>query len=167
MQYGLNFILDAAIHGDLLGVREHAALMAVDLEQVAQDQGRWDLGFQLMLLEDPPPDVDFQKCWIGSDGRRESLCGSLSSALGYHSACLLKGDRLHPGQENRLAQSSKPSTFHTSRSQEEGCERKGKMWRRQRNAAIRRAGDNVMSPSLLHDADFVGRLTPAVHVGSF
>ena len=54
MQYALSFVLDCAIRGDLDGVREHAALMAVGLEQAAQDQGRWDLGFQLMLLEDPP-----------------------------------------------------------------------------------------------------------------
>ena len=54
MQYALSSVLDCAIRGDLEGVREHAALMTVGLEQAAQDQGRWDLGFQLMLLEDPP-----------------------------------------------------------------------------------------------------------------
>ena len=54
MQYALSFVMDCAIRGDLEGVREHAALMAVGLEQAAQDQGKWDLGFQLMLLEDPP-----------------------------------------------------------------------------------------------------------------
>ena len=54
MQYALSFILDCAIREDLVGVQEYAALLAVGLEQAAQDQGRWDLAFQLMLLEDPP-----------------------------------------------------------------------------------------------------------------
>ena len=50
----LSFILDAAIHGDLLGVREHAALMAVDLEQVAHDQGRLGLGFPTDVVGGSP-----------------------------------------------------------------------------------------------------------------
>ena len=53
-QYALSFIIDCAIHEDWDGVKEHAALMAVGLEQAAQDGSRWDLGFQLMLLEDAP-----------------------------------------------------------------------------------------------------------------
>ena len=53
-QYALSFIIDCAIHEDWEGVKEHAALMAVGLEQAAQDGSRWDLGFQLMLLEDAP-----------------------------------------------------------------------------------------------------------------
>jgi len=51
-QYALSFIIDCAIHEDWEGMKEHAALMAVGLEQAAQDGSRWDLGFQLMLLED-------------------------------------------------------------------------------------------------------------------
>ena len=54
MQYALSFILDCAIREDLVGVQEYATLLAVGLEQAAQDQGKWDLAFQLMLLEDPP-----------------------------------------------------------------------------------------------------------------
>lgn len=53
-QYALSFIIDCAVHEDWDGVMEHAALMAVGLEQAAQDGSRWDLGFQLMLLEDAP-----------------------------------------------------------------------------------------------------------------
>ena len=67
MQYALSFVLDCAIRGELDGVREHAALMAVGLEQAAQDQGRWDLGFQLMLLEDPPTQM-----WSYRGGRLNS-----------------------------------------------------------------------------------------------
>jgi len=54
MQYALSFILDCAIREDLVGAQEYAAFLAVGLEQAAQDQGKWDLAFQLMLLEDPP-----------------------------------------------------------------------------------------------------------------
>ena len=54
VQYALSFIMDMAIRGDLEGVREHVALLVVGVDQYAQDQGRWDLGFQLLLLEDPP-----------------------------------------------------------------------------------------------------------------
>ena len=52
--YGLSFVMDAAMKGDLAGVREHLALLFVGMEQYAQD-ARWDLGFVLTLLEDPPP----------------------------------------------------------------------------------------------------------------
>ena len=54
VQYALSFIMDMAIRGDLEGVREHVALLVVGVDQYVQDQGRWDLGFQLLLLEDPP-----------------------------------------------------------------------------------------------------------------
>ena len=51
--YGLSFIVDAALRGDMAGVREHLALLMVGMEQYSQD-ARWDLGFVLTLLEDPP-----------------------------------------------------------------------------------------------------------------
>ena len=37
------------------------------IEQAAQDGGRWDLAFNLLLLEDPPPAISSQ-CYGGSDG---------------------------------------------------------------------------------------------------
>eukprot|EP00435_Cladocopium_sp_Y103_P002716 s1163_g1.t1 len=51
--YGLSFVVDAALRGDMAGVREHLALLMVGMEQYSQDT-RWDLGFLLTLLEDPP-----------------------------------------------------------------------------------------------------------------
>ena len=54
VQYALSFIMDMAIRGDIEGIREHVALLVVGIDQYVQDGGRWDLGFQLMLLEDPP-----------------------------------------------------------------------------------------------------------------
>lgn len=54
VQYALSFIMDMAIRGDIKGIQEHVALLVVGLDQYAQDGNRWDLGFQLLLLEDPP-----------------------------------------------------------------------------------------------------------------
>ena len=54
VQYCLAHIFDAALHSDLEGVREHLALTMVAVEQATQDSGRWDLAYQLTLLEDPP-----------------------------------------------------------------------------------------------------------------
>ena len=56
VQYALAFIVDLAVRGDLDGLREHLALLIVGIEQYAQDS-RWDLGFLLTLLEDPPPQM--------------------------------------------------------------------------------------------------------------
>ena len=55
-QYALAFIVDMAMRGDLEGVQENLALLVVGREQYAQD-GKWDLGFLLTLLEDPPPQM--------------------------------------------------------------------------------------------------------------
>ena len=54
IQFALSYVIDAAVRGDLAGVQEHAALLCVALEQACQDQGRWDLAFHLLLLDDPP-----------------------------------------------------------------------------------------------------------------
>ena len=57
IQYALAFAADAALHQDLPGVQEHISLLMVGLEQAAMDLGRWELAFQLMLVEDPPPAI--------------------------------------------------------------------------------------------------------------
>ena len=54
IQYCLAHIFDCALHADLDGVREHAALTITAVEQAAQDNNRWELAYQLTLLEDPP-----------------------------------------------------------------------------------------------------------------
>ena len=54
VQFCLAHIFDTALHSDLEGVREHLALTMVAVEQSVQDAGRWDLAYQLTLLEDPP-----------------------------------------------------------------------------------------------------------------
>lgn len=73
VQYALSFIMDMAIRGDLEGVREHVALLVVGVDQYVQDQGRWDLGFQLLLLEDPPHSMWSYKNRVSAHtGRRKA-----------------------------------------------------------------------------------------------
>ena len=119
MQYGLSFILDAAIHGDLEGVREHAALMAVGLEQVAQGQRCWELGFQLMLLEDRPSQMwTFRNADLPQTGRTRAfvaLCPQRWATI----ARLLEGGRLHSGQKNGPEQDPDSSTLDGRCSKEE------------------------------------------------
>ena len=55
IMYSLAFVADAAMKEDMAGVQEHLALLLVSIEQAVQDQNKWDLAFQLTLLEDPPP----------------------------------------------------------------------------------------------------------------
>ena len=43
VQFSLAHIYDAALHGDLDGVREHLALTMTAIEQAVQDNNRWDL----------------------------------------------------------------------------------------------------------------------------
>ena len=54
IQYALGHIFDCALNEDLEGVREHIALTMTALEQAAQDNNKWDLAYQLTLLEEPP-----------------------------------------------------------------------------------------------------------------
>ena len=54
VMYGLAFVADAATRGEMEGVQEHLALLLVALEQAVMDQGKWDLAFQLLLVDDPP-----------------------------------------------------------------------------------------------------------------
>ena len=54
VQYALSFIVDAAVKGDLEGIREHLALTVLALEQAAQDQGRWDMAFLMLLVDEAP-----------------------------------------------------------------------------------------------------------------
>ena len=54
VQFCLAHIFDAALQNDMDGVREHIALTMTAVEQSVQDNGRWELAWQLTLLEDPP-----------------------------------------------------------------------------------------------------------------
>ncbi len=57
LEYMLSFVADAAMKGEMEGVREHLALALVAIEQASQDNGRWELAYQLCLLEDPPSTI--------------------------------------------------------------------------------------------------------------
>ena len=73
VQYGLSFVIDAAMNSDLEGVREHLALLAVSIEQTVMDGGRWDLGYQLSLLEDVPHQVWASRIASSHTGRMRSF----------------------------------------------------------------------------------------------
>ena len=45
VQYGMSFVMDAAMNNDMDGVREHMALMTVAIEQTVMDGGRWERGY--------------------------------------------------------------------------------------------------------------------------
>ena len=53
VQFSVAHIFDAALHEDWAGVREHVALTMTAVEQSVQDNNRWDLAYQLTLLEEP------------------------------------------------------------------------------------------------------------------
>ena len=73
VQYGLSFVIDAAMNSDLEGVREHLALLAVAIEQTVMDGGRWDLGFNLSLMEDVPHQVWASRIASSHTGRVRSF----------------------------------------------------------------------------------------------
>lgn len=73
VQYGLSFVIDAAMNSDLEGVREHLALLAVSIEQTVMDGGRWGLGYQLSLLEDVPHQVWASRIASSHTGRMRSF----------------------------------------------------------------------------------------------
>lgn len=54
VQYCLAHIFDNALQNDMDGVREHTALLMTAVEQAVQDGNKWELAYQLTLLEEPP-----------------------------------------------------------------------------------------------------------------
>ena len=74
VMYMLAFVADAALKQDLEGVQEHLALALVAIEQSVQDQNRWELAFQLSLLEDPPQGMfSYRSNAIQSTGRTKAF----------------------------------------------------------------------------------------------
>ena len=55
------------------GVQEHAALLAVSLEQASLDSGRWDLAGQLLLLEEPSAQVWSHRGVSSQSGRARAF----------------------------------------------------------------------------------------------
>ena len=145
MQYALSFILDCAIREDLVGVQEYAALLAVGLEQAAQDQGRWDLAFQLMLLEDPPSQMwSYRGGGCPTDGKGTGLCALMPAEMGYGGFGVFERNRFHTKQATGTweeAPGSVGAGFTRARAQPEAKEDEvpeSKRRRRRRNTASRR-----------------------------
>eukprot|EP00435_Cladocopium_sp_Y103_P032768 s2657_g8.t1 len=57
IQCSLAHVFDCALNEDMEGVKEHIALTMTAIEQAAQDNNKWDLAYQLTLLEEPPSQI--------------------------------------------------------------------------------------------------------------
>ena len=83
----LSQMADQMLQGDVKGAQELLALTMVTVEQVAQDNGRWDVAWPLSLQEDPPPGV-FQHRPVSQNPRLRAfapLCPPdwAATALGF------------------------------------------------------------------------------------
>ena len=103
IQYALAFAADAALHQDLPGVQEHISLLMVGLEQAAMDQGRWELAFQLMLVEDPAGDLCLsRRIWSSCNyWEGESFLGSVSAEMDNGGFGIYQRIGLYPREEGR------------------------------------------------------------------
>ena len=104
----LSQMADAFLNGDATGAQELLALTMVTLEQVAQDSGKWEVGWILSLQEDPPPGV-FQARPITTNPRLRAfapLCPPewATTALSYVKEVDLINSRRQealPGKKNQ------------------------------------------------------------------
>ena len=103
----LSQMADAFLNEDAAGAQELLALTMVTLEQVAQDSGKWEVGWILSLQEDPPPGV-FQARPIATNPRLRAfapLCPPewATTALSYVKEVDLINSRRQealPGKKN-------------------------------------------------------------------
>ena len=110
VQYALNFVADSAMRSDWEGVREHLSLAMLAIEQAAQDGGRWDLAFNLLLLEDPPMDVS-PKYHGGSDRQIQSILCSMPSTNGNSVVGIHEGNGLHSWSQTGDGEEVCPGSF--------------------------------------------------------
>ena len=98
VQFNLAHMFDAALNQDYDGMKEHLALLMVSVEQAVQDNNRWELAYQLCLLEEPPTQI-----WQSRGGHSHRvrafapLCPqrwATACCLGLH-----QRGRLHPDQK--------------------------------------------------------------------
>ncbi|CAK8990023.1 unnamed protein product [Durusdinium trenchii] len=105
----LSQMADAFLNEDATGAQELLALTMVTLEQVAQDSGKWEVGWILSLQEDPPPGV-FQARPTTTNPRLRAfapLCPPewATTALSYVKEVDLINSRRQealPGKKNQL-----------------------------------------------------------------
>lgn len=68
MMWALARIFNHASEGNLAAVQDHAALLAVMLEQASLDGGQWQGAWLLGLLEDPPQNLWLNRTQAGTGG---------------------------------------------------------------------------------------------------
>ncbi len=105
VQYALAFVADSAMRSDWNGVREHLALAMLSIEQAAQDGGRWDLAFNLLLLEDPPPAMWSYKpaALAAQTGRSRAFCPLRPQRMATVSLAYMKEMDYIAGKRQELA----------------------------------------------------------------
>ena len=110
VQYALAFVADSAMRSDWDGVREHLALAMLSIEQAAQDGGRWDLAFNLLLLEDPPPAMwSFRPTTLAAQtGRSRAFCPLCPQKMATISLAYMKEMDYIAGRRQELVKKAAP-----------------------------------------------------------
>ena len=136
VQYALAFIVDMALRGDLQGVQEHLGLLIVGIEQYAQD-GKWELGFLLTLLEDPPHQMWSYRNPVGANtGRMRAFAALCPQRWATISLAYLKElDFI----QNRRVEAAKKETTAAQPSQPSPKRKGGKNQKGKGSAAAQQA----------------------------
>ena len=115
VQYALSFVADSAMRSDWEGVREHLALAMLAIEQASQDGGRWDLAFNLLLLEDPPPAMWTYRpnAMVAQTGRSRAFCPLCPQKMATVSLAFMKEMDYIAGKRQELVKKSAPVPMPT------------------------------------------------------
>ena len=110
VQYALSFVADSAMRSDWEGVREHLSLAMLAIEQAAQDGGRWDLAFNLLLLEDPPPAIWSYRpnAMVAQTGRSRAFCSLCPQRMATVSLAFMKEMDYIAGRRQEMVKKSAP-----------------------------------------------------------
>lgn len=108
MMWALAHIFNHASKGNLAAVQDHAALLAVMLEQASLDGGQWQVAWLLGLLEDPPQNLWLNRTQAGTGGDDPSEPCVLSQSWATI-ALAFKGDGDSLQQEVRGHRSKEPA----------------------------------------------------------
>ena len=125
VQFSLAHIFDCALMNDMDGVREHLALTMTAVEQAVQDGNKWDLAYQLILLEEPPSQIWSYRNAV-TQGRLRAfapLCPQrwATVALAYAKEVdYIQNRRLEMTKKTQPAQAQQPSSPKKSQKGKKG-----------------------------------------------
>jgi len=80
------------------------------IEQAAQDGGRWDLAFNLLLLEDPPPAIWSYRpnAMVAQTGRSRAFCSLCPQRMATVSLAFMKEMDYIAGRRQEMVKKSAP-----------------------------------------------------------